>query len=374
VFFKIKFPASTAPARVETEAGLAAFASESEPAPAPAVAKATAATKSSGRGVEVAKLAIVIVATATVTASAALQYKRLLPGSGNLVIETSIPGQDVVVAGASVGRTPLTLSLKPGSYAVQVGHGELRRDMAVDLAAGTSIVRHIDMSAPQPAAPAVQTQKLRVQSESPASAVLVDGVDRGPTPIDVEGLAPGAHDVVIRVAGGNLRQRVTLHPGESTVMVFANPSKTAETAATPAAGSGGFLAVNTGVPVQIREGGRVIGASDLERQMLPIGEHTLDFVNEPLGYQTRKTIRIEAGKTTNVQLERVNGVLSVNAQPWAEVWIGGERIGQTPIGNLSRPIGTYDVVLRHPEFGERRERVTITTKGPARLGVDLRRK
>jgi hypothetical protein len=204
--------------------------------------------------------------------------------------------------------------------------------------------------------------------------VLVDGVDRGPTPIDVEGLAPGAHDVVIRVAGGNLRQRVTLRPGESTVMVFASPVKTRETAAAPAAGAGGFLAVNSGVPVQIREGGRVIGASDLDRQMLPTGEHTLDFVNESLGYQTRKTVRIEAGKTTNVQLERVNGVLSVNAQPWAEVWIGGERIGQTPIGNLSRPIGTYDVVLRHPEFGERRERVTITTKGTARLGVDLRRK
>jgi hypothetical protein len=267
----------------------------------------------------------------------------------------------------------VTLSLKPGTYGVQVGQGELKREMSVDLAAGASIVRHLDMSAPQ-APPAVQTQRLRIESDTPASAVLVDGVDRGPTPINVEGLAPGAHDVVVRAGGATLRHRVSLHPGDSTVMVFAAPAKPAETTTAAAPASGGFLAVSSSVPVQIREGGRVIGSSDLERQMLPTGEHTLEFVNEALGYQTRKTVRIEAGKTANVQLERVNGVLSVNAMPWAEVWIGGERIGQTPIGNLSRPIGTYDVVLRHPELGERRERVTITTKGPARLGVDLRRK
>jgi hypothetical protein len=303
-----------------------------------------------------------------------MQYKRLVPASGTLVIETSVPGQEVTVAGNVVGRTPVTLSLKPGSYGVQVGQGEMKRDMSVDLAAGASIVRHLDLGNAS-LVPAVQTQRLRIESDTPAAAVLVDGVDRGPTPISVEGLAPGAHDVVVRAGGATLRHRVSLHPGDSTVMVFAGASKAPETTTTTsAAASGGFLAVNTGVPVQIREGGRVIGSSELERQMLPTGEHTLEFVNDALGYQSRKTVRIEAGKTASVQLERVNGVLSVNAMPWAEVWIGGERIGQTPIGNLSRPIGTYDVVLRHPELGERRERVTITTKGPARLGVDLRRK
>ena len=375
MFFKIKLPASTAPARVETEAGLSAFASESEPIPV-SVAEArplAARAGAPGRGVEAAKIAMVVAATSLVTATAMMQYKRLVPASGTLVVETSVPGQEVAVAGKVVGRTPVTLSLKPGSYGVQVGQGDLKRDMSVDLAAGASIVRHLDMSN-APIVPAAQTQRLRIESDTPATAVLVDGVDRGPTPINVEGLAPGAHDVVVRAGGSTLRNRVTLRPGDSTVMVFAGTSKAPETTTTSAQASGGFLAVNTGVPVQIREGGRVIGSSELERQMLPTGEHTLEFVNEALGYQSRKTVRIEAGKTATVQLERVNGVLSVNAMPWAEVWIGGERIGQTPIGNLSRPIGTYDVVLRHPELGERRERVTVTTKGPARLGVDLRRK
>jgi hypothetical protein len=64
----------------------------------------------------------------------------------------------------------------------------------------------------------------------------------------------------------------------------------------------------------------------------------------------------------------------VNAQPWAEVFVDGERVGETPIGNLSRRIGSHEVVFRHPELGERREVVVITAGKPARVGVDLRKK
>jgi hypothetical protein len=126
--------------------------------------------------------------------------------------------------------------------------------------------------------------------------------------------------------------------------------------------------------VQIREDGKILGNTEADRVMLPTGKHTLEFVNEPLGYESRRAVRIDAGKTTALQLEPVNGVLSINAQPWAEVWVDGERVGETPIGNLSRTIGPHEVVLRHPQLGERRERVTITTRQPARLGVDLRKK
>lgn len=377
MFFKIKLPAGTASDRGGTEAGLSAFASESDPVVAPAEAgSASPRSHRHGRARMAATLAIVILATASLTASAILQYRRLVPPDGSLVIETSAPGEEVTVAGAVVGRTPVRISLKPGTHTVLVGEGERRREMSVHVAPGASIVHHVEIAPPPASSVSLATaQHLRIESESTASAVLVDGIDRGPSPVTVADLTPGVHDVVVHARGATLRNRVTLQAGESKVLVFAAASKPVEAGGVAAApASGGFLAVNSGVPVQIREGGRVIGSSDLDRQMLPTGEHTLEFVNEALGYQSRRTVRIEAGKTTSVQLERVNGAISINALPWAEVWIGGERIGQTPIGNLSRPIGTYDVVLRHPELGERRERVTITTKGPARLGVDLRRK
>jgi hypothetical protein len=53
--------------------------------------------------------------------------------------------------------------------------------------------------------------------------------------------------------------------------------------------------------------------------------------------------------------------------------VNGERKGETPIGNLGVPIGQHDVVFRHPQFGEQRRSVTVTSGGIARVGVDLRR-
>ena len=57
-----------------------------------------------------------------------------------------------------------------------------------------------------------------------------------------------------------------------------------------------------------------------------------------------------------------------------EVWIDGERVGETPIGNVAVPIGPHEVVFRHPELGEQVVRTTVTLAAPARLSVDLRKR
>jgi len=128
------------------------------------------------------------------------------------------------------------------------------------------------------------------------------------------------------------------------------------------------------VPLQLREGGKLIGTSESERLMLPAGDHDIEFTNAELGFTTRKAVRVVAGKTAATRIDLPNGAISLNAQPWAEVWIDGERVGETPIGNLSRPIGRHDVVFRHPELGERRESVVLVVGKPTRIGVDLRKK
>jgi len=60
--------------------------------------------------------------------------------------------------------------------------------------------------------------------------------------------------------------------------------------------------------------------------------------------------------------------------PWADVWIDGERVGETPIGNLSLPIGPHEIVFRHPDLGEQKYAATVSLKGPVRVSVDLRKK
>jgi hypothetical protein len=54
------------------------------------------------------------------------------------------------------------------------------------------------------------------------------------------------------------------------------------------------------------------------------------------------------------------------------VFIDGQRVGETPIGNLSVPIGPHEVVFRHPQFGEKRHAISVTLSGPVRLSVDMK--
>jgi hypothetical protein len=64
--------------------------------------------------------------------------------------------------------------------------------------------------------------------------------------------------------------------------------------------------------------------------------------------------------------------VNLQALPWAEVWIDGQRVGETPIGNLSVPIGPHEVVFKHPQFGEKRHAISVTLSAPVRLSVDMK--
>jgi hypothetical protein len=134
----------------------------------------------------------------------------------------------------------------------------------------------------------------------------------------------------------------------------------------------GWVTADVPASFQILENGRLIGITDIDRLMLPVGRHPLEFVSEELGFRTTQTVTVNPGATTTVRLALPQAPLSINAQPWAEVWIGGERIGETPIGNASRPIGRHEVIFRHPSLGERKASVLVTLKEPARIAVDLR--
>jgi len=83
-------------------------------------------------------------------------------------------------------------------------------------------------------------------------------------------------------------------------------------------------------------------------------------------------VQVTAGAAASVDVPVPNGTISVNAVPWADVWIDGEKVGETPIGNLSLPVGTHDVLFRHPDLGERHHTAVVTLTQPTRLSVDLR--
>jgi hypothetical protein len=147
--------------------------------------------------------------------------------------------------------------------------------------------------------------------------------------------------------------------------------------ATPAAspqGLAGMLKVTAPVPLKLFLKGRLVGTTEADSTMLPQGTHELEFLNDSVGFRARRTVSIKAGTTSTVKLDAPPGTLHINAVPWAEVWIDGERIGETPIGNLPARIGNREIVFRHPDLGERRTTALVTLKEPVRISMDLRKK
>ena len=108
--------------------------------------------------------------------------------------------------------------------------------------------------------------------------------------------------------------------------------------------------------------------------MMAVGRHDIELVNDTLGYRATRTVQVPPGRVMSLNVELPMGVLNVNAAPWAEVWIDGRRVGETPIGNVPLSIGPHEVVFRHPQLGEKRQAVSVTLKAPVRLSVDLRKK
>lgn len=136
----------------------------------------------------------------------------------------------------------------------------------------------------------------------------------------------------------------------------------------------GSVAVTAPVAMQVLLRGRVVATTEAESFMLPVGTHDLEFVNSAVGFRARRTVNVQAGKTAALRLDVPNGTLHINAVPWAEVFMDGQRIGETPIGNLQTVVGTRELVFRHPDLPERRTTVLVTTKEPARVSMDLRKK
>ncbi len=284
------------------------------------------------------------------------------PTTGVLVIATDPPGATAVIDGKPSGTTPVTLTLIAGSHTVELrGTGE-PRSVPVMITAGTQMSQYIEM----PKAAALVGQ-LNVRSEPAGATVTVDGVRRGTTPTVVSDLEPGEHSVVLDSDAGSVKQTVTIESGAAASLFV-------PLLATPTAAATGWLSVGAPIELQIRQSDRVLGTSLSDRILLPVGRHDLELVNDVLGFRTARSVQVTSGKLSALKVDIPAGTIALNALPWADVWLDGERIGETPIGNLAVPIGVHDLVLRHPELGEQHHQLTVTLKGVARLSVDLRKK
>ena len=348
--------------------GLDAFLSETEPArpqhgqpdygQQPETSESGGPARSRRVLISIA-IALVVVVTGGYAAT------RWLTGpnpTGSVRIETEPAGATITVEGTVRGTTPATLELPAGNHQITVVSGDRSRVLAVDVVRGATLIHHLELPAP-PVSQHVATGGLQVTAPA-AAAVTVDGTARGSTPLTLDGLSPGAHQVVVTMQGTAYRRTIQVDANRTVSLVIG------EVATGVAAG---WLSIQSAIPLTISEDGAVIGTTASERIMLPAGAHQLDLSNDQLGYATTRRVVVEAGRVASVPLTLPQVPVQINALPWAEVWIDGQRIGETPIANVMQPIGAHEIVFRHPQLGERRLTTMVTSGGPAiRATVDMR--
>ncbi|MEO6239149.1 MAG: PEGA domain-containing protein, partial [Vicinamibacterales bacterium] len=329
------------------------------PPPADAGSGGAAGGRARWRRVTLVALAVAALGEGGFIAARALR-KTPAPKLGTLSLQTNPPGVAVFVDGVSRGNTPARISLDPGSHLVELRGRGVPRVIPVTVTAGAEASQYLEL----PETPS--SGSLLVQSDPAGARVSVDGVDHGLAPATVADLAPGEHEVVLQADGGPaVRQRVVIQAGVTSSVLA--PVSTAS-----AGPVSGWLSVKAPFSIEVREGGRLIGTTEADRIMMAAGRHDLELVNETLGYRVARSIQVPAGKVTPLSVELPQGVLNVNASPWAEVWIDGRRVGETPIGNLPLSIGPHEVVFRHPQLGEKRQAVSVTLKAPVRLSIDMK--
>jgi hypothetical protein len=260
--------------------------------------------------------------------------------------------------------TPLSVVISPGKHQLVLQRGDQRRELSIDIAPHVATVHHITW--PSDEQRTSKVGNLRVASESAAMTVTVDKVQRGSTPVTIRDLSAGDHQVVLRGNGTVYQRTIRVEPGTMASLVVGGSNREAQLAS-------GWLSATTPTPLQIFEDGKLVGSTESERIMFPAGEHTFEFVNRSLGFSVARTLKISPGRTATVAIDLPRVPLSVNALPWAQVWLDGEALGQTPIGNLATTIGTHELILRHPQFGERRITAVATLKEPARVAIDMRK-
>jgi hypothetical protein len=281
---------------------------------------------------------------------------------GTLVVNTNPQGHQVFIDGQPRGVTPVTLELAAGSHELKIETGGEPRVIPFTVTPGSTVAQTIELPKATPS-----TGQLTVRTEPAGARVMVDGAPRGTTPLTVDGLPPGPHSVSLANDLSTVTQDVVIEAGITAALVV-------PMSAPQGVPVSGWIAVTAPAEVQVYEEGRLLGTSKSDRIMVSAGTHTFDVVNEALSYRSSRTVTVAPGKIAAIRLDWPAGSMALNAQPWANVWVDGEPVGETPIGNLAVPIGTHEVVFRHPEFGEQVVRTTVTANSPARVTVDMRKR
>ena len=238
--------------------------------------------------------------------------------------------------------------------------GAMERRLALKVEAGARLSENVDLPNPPR-----KSGQLEVTSDPQGARVTLDGNPAGVTPLSIKNVGAGRHVIIVTQGETMVNRSVEVSSGASASVFVALGARGRE--------STGWFALDAPVELRILENGQVLGLSGGAPLMLPAGRHQLEFVNDSIEMRLTRTVTIDSGKSARVSVALPNGMLFVNASPWAEVFVDGRSIGTTPLGSIAVSVGSHELVARHPQLGEKRRSIVVGAQTPLRVSMDLSR-
>src|SRR5262245_3915659 len=198
-----------------------------------------------------------------------------------------------------------------------------------------------------PADPAVTMGSLAVQTNPPGASVVIDGKQRGNTPLSLA-LEPGRH-VLELVTEGDVRSLpITITPGGQVSQFIELPR---------APSALGELQIRTEpAGAQVSVDGRPLGKSPLTAEGLTPGQHTVVVEND-LGQVTQR-VNIEAGTTASLVVPMtapkgapLSGWIAVNAPVDVHLYENQRLLGSSQTDRIMVQAGRHDLEIVNEALG-----------------------
>jgi tetratricopeptide (TPR) repeat protein len=261
----------------------------------------------------------------------AVSLPRDAGGPATLSIHSDPPGANVLVDDALVGRTPYQGELRPGQHTIAVeADGRLREERKVIAREGR------DASFSFALAPLPRTAAVAVDSEPSGARVLLDGRERGRTPL-VAALPPGRHQLLLQLEGRRDVNTEFDMPKERDLWIRLDlpiADRSASRLTVSSTPSGAVLFVD----------GVEVGLTPWSGPARP-GFHTVAVLTQGFAKDER-TVQIQPYRDTDLAfaLNRAPGParLHVETEPPAQVMVDGQELGPSPL-TIEVPPGEHEV-------------------------------
>lgn len=294
----------------------------------------------------------------------------LVPEKGLALVKTTPPGADVKCNGVSLGSTPLLVTSLPSGRAhtlVLALNGYQPRKIDLVLEGRTPVVREETL--------VLDSGTVDCTTEPPGATVLVNGVERGTTPIKLTHIPKGLATVTVKLDGYRDETReLRLAPGDRQTLALTLTGKPAR------------LNVVT-VPEQARifVDNDYQGKSPVTVSNLSAGKHDIRVELNGHAPQTR-TVSLANGaeSTEEFKLASVLGRLEiVTTPPNAKISIDDKAVGATKSqGDAVRsqilaieniPAGEHSIMAHLDGHMDVSRRVTVKSTDTTQLFVRLAR-